>query len=495
LAEKISITAKELLGRIRVEAGAAGPLSDTVNNSATGGDVSGVRINVASGDGSISIAAGSAVLVGGTLTGGSVDNVRINLGAGLSLDELEIFGGEAGEAIGSNAGGVGGSIENVTVLSSAAIEDIVFAAGDGGEADLGAAGAGGNLSKITLTSRGAIFTDSDFQAGDGGSANSAAAGGTGGLLGDIKATFTGPLSPESIITFGAGRGGSSDAVGGSGGSVQNLKLADKVGSGRYQVTAGLGGSSQQDAGDTGGAGGSITGITLAAALADVRINAAAAGSAFDPGDGGDVSKIRGTAGKLSLIAGAGGDVDAGVGGNGGDVFDVNVKATFFVQQIRGGAGGDSTTGTGGSGGNIGGTAGRVVVKGDIGNLAGMFGTAFDQMGGLFAGLGGSGATAGLNGEISGVAATRIATIIAADGGTSADLSAANAVRSLSNILAKVIGADLDGDSVFDFTDVDGGGFSLAGTDEVIDGLVLALTAGYQTATIKPTVAPDRLFLI
>jgi hypothetical protein len=116
------------------------------------------------------------------------------------------------------------------------------------------------------------------------------------------------------------------------------------------------------------------------------------------------------------------------------------------------------------------------------------------MGGLFAGTAGGGTTAGVTGEISNVQAARIAAILAANTATEADaLTTANAVSALSRITAKVIGADIDGDGAFDFTDAGAAGFNLGDGDTAIDGLVIALTAGYQTATITPV--PLQLILV
>jgi len=114
---------------------------------------------------------------------------------------------------------------------------------------------------------------------------------------------------------------------------------------------------------------------------------------------------------------------------------------------------------------------------------------------LITGLAGDGSTAdGVTGSIDDVRATRIAAMFAGDTSTVGNaLTTANAVFAIANITADEIGADLNGNGVFDFTDVDAVGFVLGTADTAIDGIVIALTAGYNTATIDPV--PLKLELV
>jgi hypothetical protein len=115
------------------------------------------------------------------------------------------------------------------------------------------------------------------------------------------------------------------------------------------------------------------------------------------------------------------------------------------------------------------------------------------MGGLISGTGGAGATtAGVSGAISKVSATRIAAIFAGGDNTTGIPTMANAVSALSEITATKIGADLDGGG-FSFTDMNANSSFDLGIDTAIDGLVIALTAGYQTASITPP--PLKLVLV
>ena len=140
-------------------------------------------------------------------------------------------------------------------------------------------------------------------------------------------------------------------------------------------------------------------------------------------------------------------------------------------------------GVGGDGGSV--TAAKI--KGDIGNFTKTFGVDAEEMGGLIAGLAGGGSTPGITGAISNIVAGRIAAMFAADETTSPDaLTTANAVSAISKVIAKAIGADLDGDAAFDFVDAGAAGFNLSDGDTVIDGLVIALTAGYEANTVTAT---------
>lgn len=122
------------------------------------------------------------------------------------------------------------------------------------------------------------------------------------------------------------------------------------------------------------------------------------------------------------------------------------------------------------------------VNGDIGDFTGTFGTVSNtlgDMGGIAAGMAGTGGASTndlLNGSIVDVHATRIATILAGQV-TSTTVTAANAPSLISNVTAHVIGADLNGNGVWDFVNDPNSptlGFDLSSADQIIDGLVLGL---------------------
>ncbi len=327
-------------------------------------------------------------------------------------------------------------------------------------------------------------------------------GGAGGAVDHVTITqvhslVSGSSASEFKITSGKG-GDSTNGAAGVGAAISVLTISDKVGGNFYQIKPGNGGKGATSGGDAG----KVDTVTVAAPLADVRIGGtgigtggAATTAGMTGGHGANIANVKGTAGYLFVNAGAGGagPANGGHGGNGGDVNDINVAVTVMAQQIAsgsGGKGGTSNNATGGNGGKI--TNVHITGVGDIGNFAKNFGTGLDEMGGLFVGLGGvatgAGAVPGITGSVDHVTARRIASILAADSSTTASsLTTANAAHDVSNITAAIIDADVNGNHLFDFTE--GGaavGFQPPGTpdgDTALDGLVLALSAGFDTATV------------
>jgi len=117
------------------------------------------------------------------------------------------------------------------------------------------------------------------------------------------------------------------------------------------------------------------------------------------------------------------------------------------------------------------------------------------MGGLIAGQGGAVNNvidASKNGSIRNISAQKIATIIAGRPAANA-ITVDNAVFALSGITSistspLVVGADVNGNGQFDFTNVGASGFQPPGTpdgDIAIDGLVIVRTAGYGGLPVTP----------
>ena len=72
------------------------------------------------------------------------------------------------------------------------------------------------------------------------------------------------------------------------------------------------------------------------------------------------------------------------------------------------------------------------------------------------------------------------------------LTSANGVSQLKNITAAIIGADVDGDTVFDLvTDIGANGFILGTADKPFDGLVIVKSGGFD----DPTVSVDPFKLV
>ena len=112
------------------------------------------------------------------------------------------------------------------------------------------------------------------------------------------------------------------------------------------------------------------------------------------------------------------------------------------------------------------------------------------MGGIVAGFGGR--VGGVidttkNGSVTGVTADRIAAIVAGAANANA-LTTDNAVSKITGIKALVIGADLNGNGSFNFTDNPGGPhpanglFLLGDGDTALDGLVIVKTGGAANLT-------------
>ena len=193
-----------------------------------------------------------------------------------------------------------------------------------------------------------------------------------------------------------------------------------------------------------------------------------------------------------------GDATSGNGGAGGDVQTITVTVGRFAQILRAGAGGNGSA-LGGAGGSV----KDSTIIGDIGNLAkgpnllgSQFGIDATQMGGLFAGTGGTGTIAGSAGSILNITATRIAAILAVNSNTTAsNLAATNAVTAITNVKASIYAADNVNSGVFDFTDNVGTvGFVLGDGDTVIDGLVLVKSGGLITA-LSPAPAAGFVILV
>lgn len=480
-------------------AGGSGPAAGAAGS---GGDVTKSSLSVLSGIGTIEIKAGNATAssTGTSGHGGKIEDMKVTLGANFYATSFTIEAGDGSSAGGSNAGGDGGVINKLAVTSSATLGAVFISTGNGGGATNGPAGAGGNLVGSSFTSLGPVTSSLHFELGEGGNTGGAS-GGAGGSITQFSATFGKGIVPGTPVLFEAGNGGAANiptfaGAGGAGGNIDGFTLNDKAGA-SFQLRGGIGGNSGQDGPDTGGAGGDLLHITLNARAADVTLGGDASGQgglATLGGAGGDVSNVSGTVGKLVVIAGDGGGTSGpstgAHGGDGGNVTIVNVKATTFVQQLRAGSGGTTGNGLG----NIGGFGGRLqdsTIVGDIGNFFVPFGVGISQMGGIIAGLGGTGDAGGSSsaGSVERITAGRIAAIFAGASSTSSDLSSANTAFAVAKITAKTIGADLDKDGALDFTDAGAVGFNLADADLLIDGLVLARTAGFETATVKTVAAP------
>lgn len=392
-----------------------------------GGDVT-----ILGGDGGSYDPLGTTSKKGNGGLGSSINTILVSTPA-----DVTILSGNGGG--GSSGGTPGGNIGFVQVVNA---NDVTLIAGAGGgftdltlddDENSESGGAGGSIASVRIDdSEGGVITgDVTLIAGDGyGNAERVLRGGNGGSVVDAVVVTNGDL------TILGGQGGNGDvtennAIGGMGGLIDPMILT----AARITIVAGDGGDSSR-----GGNGGYIEELTLTVSdEASILAGNGGSGNDRDGGDGGDVEKI------LVHLTGAG-----------------------FVRAIAAGDGGSSVTdnpGDGGSVRNVEVTGG----SGTIGDFTAAYGLA--GMGGVFAGAGFR------PGDVTDVTATAISNIVAGRG------SIPIAALSIDNIAATIIGADLDGDTSFDFDDsASPDGEFEEGTDAPIDGLVLGVALGDITGS-------------
>ena len=328
---------------------------------------------------------------------------------------------------GTTQGGAGGALAAVDLRTGF---DIVLTAGAGGNGGSGAGGDGGGIAASAGVSLGGAVT---VVAGNGALVGASAA--VGGSLNGVIA------SAQTNIAMTAGNGG----VGGAGGDIvnagttanplfldQSFTTLGEVNApvsnfGNVTITAGNGGAGGA------GAGGSITGFNGSIGLGGTTAIHAGTGSSGGGGQkfsgaGGSVTQLQLTGDNLrdlfgqqfvTIDAGDAGDAStAKRGGAGGGVDTAtiyNLDVGTVVQHVAAGDGANALR-RGGAGGTITeihvGRPGDLVA--DIGVRSGdAFGYAPGSAGGLFAGIGGTGAKLnGINGDVTNITANAISSIVA-----------------------------------------------------------------------------------
>ena len=462
---------------------------NATNGKMTGGDGS-TGFYIYGGDGGN----GTLGTKGKGGNGGSITNVLVDVGA--SNDESQFFSGDGGDSKNANAGN-GGSVVNFTVKQKRNMSNTFeISTGDGGRviSGDGNGGNGGALinSSFTKTSGVGLPNTADLQiyTGDGGNGSGKGNGGSGGAMTNFKLDIQSAVNELSFYTGEGGNAGATGKHGGNGGKMTALSIKATEAFGQVpNIHVGGGGDASGD-GAAGGDSGSINGITVTAPLASIILNEEVSagnggtGMKAKGGNGGKVSGVKGTFGTLSIFAPDGGN-SAGTGGNGGSITGFKAtQVTNFVRLIKAGDGGNGDV-KAGAGGSVSGTS----VAGDIGDFASNFGifSSSGNMGGLVAGQGGSAnmvLDASKNGSILGVKATRISAILAGFGGASS-LTADNAVKKISKITgATAIGADVNTNTTFDFTDIGNAGFNLGDGDTALDGLIIVKAPFTPPASIN-----------
>ncbi len=497
-------------GGASAQSGKGGAGGDFTNSSVTEtGQVNAFTLKAGSGN----VASGSGA--GGI--GGSLNTLNVTVASVLA--GVQITAGAGGNSMG-HAGAAGGSITAVNFENTGMVsKGILFHAGGGGTGSASTfspapggghgngggggtksagGGAGGIVSHLTVSNVGGATNQPDLahpggisvhaidvEAGAGGLSSSAGnGGGVGGNIVRLALQSLGSLQDAYVVAGPGGMGGLLTGPGGAGGSILNSAISEYTTATDFQVASGTGGSSNTG---KGGAGGAVTGFYFGGINAQLDLHSGGGGSAGSKaaaGAGGTISGVSGAVGIGYIQAGSGGNnlSSIGAGGAGGSIQNVNITAVGqFVRMLRAGDGGLGKTG--GAGGSVGG----INVAGDIGDFAQNFDVVDENgMGGIVAGERGAGGGSTANGSIANVAAVRIATMIAG-APTASAVTYANEVFRITNISAAVIGADVNGNGVFDFTSVDNHlNFTPGTKDTAIDGFVIVQDTVHLSLPVTAT---------
>ncbi|MES2570044.1 MAG: hypothetical protein V4710_08310 [Verrucomicrobiota bacterium] len=388
--------------------------------------------------------------------GGSLADIDLRGGNNLNIKAVAGTGGSATVA---GKGGVGGALDLVQLTSDGTVAgaDVtgILQSGSGGDGK-GKNGAGGSGGDIRTTSL-SIAGDGSVIAGDGGNGQIAASGVAGAAAGRGGSIIaTGLFGRLGSATLQAGDAGVNGAKAAAGGSI--------VGSG--ETLSGLRGSQNitVEAGDGshGGAGGDIVGLTYGS-TSETLTPTPTGKILIQSGSGSSEGKVAGRGGNIVNVSGS---VSSGVnqvtqftagdgGGSntvtkaapGGSISDVVVSRGGSVGGVlffeAGDAGDSPAAAKGAAGGSVSrigvselvaGTLFRSVAAGDGGDAARIAGAGgsitsvdaqsqdigvrtgqaygYTTMGGLFAGVSGTAAKAGLNGSVTNVTADAISSIVA-----------------------------------------------------------------------------------
>ena len=478
-----------------VNSGLGGSASAFKGTAGSGGSILASSLETADVNGNILVQGGGGGFSpsGKAGAGGSVNGFTFT-NHGIVSGSISIFSGAGGDlqsADGrSNHAGNGGAISMVTLNNLGGIGGFSIASGEGGHLS-GGQGTGGNsgaVSKITIHSSAADTGNNLIHSGQGG----------------------GPLANPGFGPFPAQV--TANGNGGNSGNLSNIVVTDTFGaSNPFEIYAGVplnqfagGGKSGPvlgmegiGAAAKGGNIGSVTGVSLDGASSKFIIGKSdAAGSASSnlesaAGAGGSISNITGKIGTLDILAPSGGSAGtSGHGGAGGSISGIHLTAVSqFVHLIAAGNGGSGKIG------GVGGSVSDVNVPGDIGNFSADFGlsTSSSTMGGLVAGMHGTGGGLAANGGVTKITASRIAAILAGMPAAN-EIGYDNAVSKIAKISATVIGADVNGNTTFNFNEGSGSTVSYepdnAGTatdgDTAVDGLVIVKqNSGASSLSVTP----------
>lgn len=470
--EEIDVVSGGSILLIGTNGGNAPTASGEKGRGGIGGHVSG-KLNFFADPSALEAAGTVTILTGAGGTGGRAGGSAGGV-YGFDIDaggDVTVLGGDGGsyDPLGTTStkgnGGLGSSINTLLVSTPA---DVTILSGNGGGGSSGGT-PGGNIGFIQVVNA----NDVTLIAGDGGGFTdltldddeNSESGGAGGSIASVRIDDSagGVIAGDVTLIGGDGYGNAERVLrGGNGGSVVDAVI---VTNGDLTILGGQGGNGDVTENNAvGGTGGLIDPMILTAAR--VTIVAGDGGDSSYGGNGGYIEELTLTVSdEASILAGDGGNGNDRDGGDGGDVEKilVNLTGPGFVRAIAAGDGGSSVADNPGDGGSV----ENVVVTGGSGTI-GDFTAAYG-----LAGMGGAFAGAGFRaGDVTDVTATAISNIVAGRG------SIPIAALLIDNIVATTIGADLDGDTSFDFDDsASPDGEFEEGTDAPIDGLVLGFNLG------------------
>jgi hypothetical protein len=322
-------------------------------------EVNGVEISVISGDGGSSLSPSGKAGAGGSAKNLDLRNQSIVFGT-----DILVQSGRGGNTVGDGIGAAGGSILNITTLSF----DQQFIAGNGSDGKTG--GIGGSVQNLILLSDENVRTHNLLvDAGKGGNGTA----GNGGNAGNITTVKADVVDLTSLVINDGVKGNGGDSVasptksglkGGKGGAVSGIVVgdddSDAQSEGFVAIRSGNGGS-----GDLGGgAGGNISNIDLSATDLSFTVTGGSGGDATLKGKGGGAGTISVTqiltngfvAGLPvtgSVTSGQGGDGKGanGAGGSGGTINVLRISSDGDTSVIAGAGGSGETGATGGAAGS------------------------------------------------------------------------------------------------------------------------------------------------
>ena len=364
-----------------------GIISNVAKAGKHGANINNVTVNTLAANGRIQSGDGGLTAVGGAIT-----NVLFNA----DTDAFTVQSGAGGDGTAGVIGGTGGTINTVTVVGAAATSvnvPITILGGHGGNNAAGHGGTGGMVQFLAIGADTPIDPATDMatvsadllgqnvivRGGDGGSGIK---GGNGGVVTDSQIVgvipddgVTGANGPNPEIQVMGGNGGVPDSAdrgkGGRGGNVaqvvaENRDTASTGLAASILVQGGLGGAAAR--------GGNVSFIDLLGSI--LTVNGGDGGSGINKGgNGGSLNSvgIESQTGifahQITLNGGIGGNGTSGVGGAGGNVYNIDLPdADLTTLTINSGLhanGGTGGNGVGGAGGNVGADTTAAVVTGGV----------------------------------------------------------------------------------------------------------------------------------